>query len=123
MLKEFREFIQRGNVLDMAVGVIMAGAFGKIIDSLVADVLMPIISLITAGADFTEWKLILRANPEVAISYGNLIQVILNFILVAFCIFLIVKGFNKMRRNKEEAPAKSDEVLLLEEIRDSLKNK
>lgn len=130
MLKEFKEFIQRGNVLDMAVGVVMGAAFKAIIDSLVADVLMPIISLLTAGMDFTSWKIVLRAaageNPEVAISYGNLIQMVLNFLLVAFCIFLIVKGFNKMRRKKEveeAAPAKSDEVLLLEEIRDVLKEK
>ena len=128
MLKEFKEFIARGNVMDMAIGVVMGGAFGAIITSLVEGIIMPLVGLLTAGVDFTDLKLVIKEAagdaPEVALSYGNLIQVIINFILIALCIFLMVKGINKLKKAEEEAeeaPAKSDEVLLLEEIRDSLK--
>lgn len=128
MFKEFKEFIMRGNVMDMAVGVVMGAAFKAIIDSLVADIIMPLIGLVTAGVDFTNLKIVLKAaageNPEVALTYGNLIQVIINFLLVALCVFLMVKGINKLYKKKEaapeEAPAKSDEVILLEQIRDAL---
>lgn len=135
MLKEFKEFILRGNVIDLAVGVVIGGAFRAIVDSLVKDILMPLIGLLTAGIDFTDMKLVLQAGvmqgeevitPEIALSYGNLIQAVLNFLLVGICIFFLVKGINSLHRKKEEeapAPAKSDEVLLLEEIRDSLQAK
>ena len=136
---EFREFIKRGNVLDMAVGVVIGGAFGGIVTSLVNDIIMPLVSLLTGGLDFSNWFVALdgkeNATLELAqqagaatLNYGNLISVIINFLIVAFCIFVVVKAMNKMMRKKEEpakeeAPAKSDEVLLLEDIRDLLKRK
>ena len=136
---EFREFIKRGNVLDMAVGVVIGGAFGGIVTSLVNDIIMPLVSLLTGGLDFSNWFVALDgkeyATLELAqqagaatLNYGNLISVIINFLIVAFCIFVVVKAMNKMMRKKEEpakeeAPAKSDEVLLLEDIRDLLKRK
>ena len=136
---EFREFIKRGNVLDMAVGVVIGGAFGGIVTSLVNDIIMPLVSLLTGGLDFSNWFVALDgkeyATLELAqqagaatLNYGNLISVIINFLIVAFCILVVVKAMNKMMRKKEEpakeeAPAKSDEVLLLEDIRDLLKRK
>jgi len=133
MIKEFKEFINKGNVMDLAVGVIIGGAFGKIVTSLVNDIIMPVISLITGGIDFTSWFIALdggkyatleeaqKAGASV-LAYGNFISAILYFIILAFIIFLIVKAMNKMKKKKEEEkPAKSDEVKLLEEIRDSLK--
>jgi len=124
----------RGNVIDMAVGVVIGGAFGKIVSSFVADVIMPVISILTGGIDFTAWKIVLKqaitdggnvVSPEVAINYGTFIQVILDFIIIVFVIFFFVKGVNKFKRKEEAAPAApaepSEEVLLLREIRDSLK--
>ena len=137
--KEFKEFIQRGNVMDMAIGVIIGGAFGAIVTSLVNDIIMPLISLLTGGIDFTNWFVALDGNKyetleaaqtagAATLNYGNLISVVINFIIVAFCIFLVVKAINKLKNLKkkeeetaEEAPTKSDEVLLLEDIRDLLK--
>ncbi|MBQ6285747.1 MAG: large conductance mechanosensitive channel protein MscL [Bacilli bacterium] len=137
--KEFKEFIQRGNVMDMAIGVIIGGAFGAIVTSLVNDIIMPLISLLTGGVDFTNWFVALDGNKyetleaaqtagAATLNYGNLISVVINFIIVAFCIFLVVKAINKLKNLKkkeeeaaEEAPTKSDEVLLLEDIRDLLK--
>ena len=135
MIKEFKEFINKGNVMDMAVGVIIGGAFGTIVTSLVNDVIMPVISLITGGIDFSGWFISLNgqkyatlAEAEEAgasvLAYGKFISAVINFIILAFIIFLIVKAMNKMKKKKEEEkPAKSDEVKLLEEIRDELKNK
>ena len=136
---EFKEFIKRGNVLDMAVGVVIGTAFGAIVTSLVNDIIMPLVSLATGGLDFTNWFVALDGNSYATIeaaqeagaatlNYGNLISVIINFIIVAFCIFMVVKAMNKFMRKKEEEkeeepPAKSDEVKLLEEIRDLLKRK
>jgi large conductance mechanosensitive channel len=130
--KEFREFALRGNVIDLAVGVIIGGAFGKIVTSLVDDVLMPPIGYITGGIDFSNKKIILLpANPvaktsEVAIKYGNFVNVIIQFIIVAFCIFLVVKMVNRLKRKHEEAiasapPEPSNVEKLLMEIRDELK--
>ena len=138
MLKEFKEFAMRGNVVDMAVGVIIGGAFGKIVTSLVNDLLMPLISGFIGKTDFTELKLALNttvneAGEEVTtyLSYGNFIQVVVDFLIVAFCIFMVIKGINKLsnlKKKEEEAPAepeapapKPDDVVLLEEIRDLLK--
>ena len=134
MLKEFKKFIARGNVLDMAVGVVIGSAFGAIVTSLVNDIIMPLISLATGGLDFANWFVALDgkkyATLEAAqeagaatLNYGNLISVIINFLIIAFCIFLVVKAFNKFskKEEKKEAPAKSDEVKLLEEIRDLMK--
>ncbi len=134
MFKEFKEFISKGSVMDMAIGIVIGGAFAAIVNSVVNDILMPIIGFLTAGVDFTDLKLVLQqavveggeiVKPEVSLNYGMLIQTIINFLIISLFIFLMVKGLNQMHRKEEaaaEEPApKSDEVLLLEEIRDSLK--
>ena len=131
---EFKKFITRGNVLDMAVGVVVVSAFTAIVNSLVKDILNPIIGLITGGIDFSDLKIVLKPASgevaELAIRYGVFINAIIQFVLIAFVLFLIVKSFNKLneRRVKEEAakkaavpPAKSADIVLLEEIRDLLK--
>lgn len=131
---EFKKFITRGNVLDMAVGVVVGSAFTAIVNSLVKDILNPIIGLITGGIDFSNLKIVLKPASgevaELAIRYGLFINAIIQFVLIAFVLFLIVKSFNKLneRKVKEEAakkaavpPAKSADIVLLEEIRDLLK--
>ena len=125
MIKEFKEFIARGNVIDMAVGVIIGGAFGKIVTSIVNDVLMPLIGVVSGGIDFTGLKFKIG---EAEVLYGNFLQNVIDFLIIAFCIFILVKIVNKITRKKEEpveeAPApKPDDVVLLEEIRDLLKQK
>lgn len=121
---EFKTFISRGNVVDMAVGVIIGGAFGKIVTSLVNDVLMPVIGVFLGGLDFSDLSI---KVGDATIKYGSFIQTIVDFLIVTFCIFMIVKLFESFKKKKEEeteeAPKKSDEVLLLEEIRDLLKKK
>ena len=121
-MEEFKEFISKGNVLDMAVGVIIGAAFGKIVTSLVNDIIMPMVGIIIGGHDFTGLTLKVK---DAIISYGAFIQNIVDFLIVAFCIFVFIKAINKFKRKKEELPKeeskKSDEVLLLEEIRDLLK--
>ena len=134
LFAEFKKFITRGNVLDMAVGVVVGSAFTAIVNSLVKDILNPIIGLITGGIDFSNLKIVLKPASgevaELAIRYGLFINAIIQFVLIAFVLFLIVKSFNKLneRRVKEEAakkaavpPAKSADIVLLEEIRDLLK--
>lgn len=134
MLQEFKKFILRGNVIDLAVGVVMGSAFGAIVTSLVNNIIMPVIGYLTAGIDFSDLKIVLAAaqgeTAEVAIGYGMLIQVIIQFLIISLCIFFVVKGINTLterldRKKKEEAvtapPAKADDVALLEEIRDLLK--
>ena len=134
LLNEFKDFAVKGNVMDMAIGVVIGGAFGKIVSSFVADIIMPLIGLLVGGVDFTQWKWVLSAadeaagKAEVALTYGNFIQVIFDFIIIAWCIFLVVKAINKMKKPKEEpAPAEPaepvvpDDIQLLREIRDSLK--
>lgn len=138
MLKEFKEFALKGNVVDLAVAVIIGGAFGKIVTSLVEDVIMPIIGLLTAGKDFTALKIVLKqavmeggeiVTPEVAILYGTFIQHIINFIIVALCLFFVIKAMNSMKKKEEvveEAPAEpevSEEVLLLRDIKTLLEKK
>ena len=122
MLKEFKKFISKGNVVDLAVGVVIGAAFGKIVSSLVDDIIMPLVGLIIGGIDFSGLTLKVK---DASIQYGMFIQNIVDFLIVAFCIFIAVKAFNKLSRKeekKEEAkPTKSDEVKLLEEIRDCLK--
>lgn len=123
MLKEFKEFAFKGNVVDLAVAVIMGGAFGKIVTSLVNDVLMPLIGVILGGISFVDLKLTVAQSE---ILYGNFIQSIVDFLIIAICIFLMVKAMNATKKKEavvEEVkePAKSAEVLLLEEIRDLLK--
>ena len=121
-LKEFKEFISKGNVFDMAIGVIIGGAFGKIVSSLVDNILMPLIGLLIGGLDFS--KLTIKVK-DAEIGYGLFIQNVVDFLIVALCIFFVVKLMSKFKKKKEEepvAPAEpSEEVLLLREIRDSLK--
>ena len=125
MLKEFKEFIQRGNVIDMAVGVIIGAAFGKIVASIVNDVLMPPVGLASGGVDFKALKLVIGGTPEapVTINYGVFLQTTIDFLIIAFCVFLLVKAVNKMKKPAPPpaAPEPSDEVKLLTEIRDLLR--
>ncbi len=134
IVTEFKEFITRGNVMDMAVGIIIGGAFTAIVTSLVNDLLMPVIGALFGGIDFSTLKYVIRAADEAAgieeaaIKYGSFIQAIVNFLLIALVIFFIVKAMNKFRRKKEEPapapapdPEPSEEVKLLTEIRDALK--
>ena len=139
-IEEFKAFAMRGNVVDMAVGVVIGGAFGKISTSIVNDIIMPLVSMLTGGVNFAEWKWVLKEAvldaegvelaKEVAVNYGNTIAIILDFIIIAFSVFCMVKAINSLHRKKEEAPkappappAPSKEELLLTEIRDLLKNK
>ncbi|MGI6243032.1 MAG: large-conductance mechanosensitive channel protein MscL [Prevotella sp.] len=127
-IKEFKEFAIKGNVMDMAVGVIIGGAFGKIVSSLVDNVLMPAISIFTIGLDFT--KLSVKVG-KTAINYGIFIQSVVDFLVIALCIFFMVKGMNNLIKKREEeaapaapaAPEPTKEEKLLTEIRDLLKNK
>ena len=130
-LEEFKAFAMRGNVLDMAVGVVIGGAFGKITTSLVNDIIMPLISMLTGGIDFSSWKWVLKAAEgdaaEVAVNFGSFVAVVLDFIIIALAIFCMLKAINKLHKKKEEAPAAppepSAEEKLLAEIRDLLKEK
>jgi len=134
LAKEFKEFISRGNVVDLAVGVIIGGAFGAIVGSLVKDVVMPPISYIMSGVDVSSWKATIApavvdaagkvTKPEVALTYGNFLQASLNFLIIAAVIFLVVKGINSLKRKEAEVPAAppaptTDQKLLME-IRDLL---
>lgn len=122
MLKEFKKFIARGNVLDLAVGVIVGGAFSSIVTSLVNNIFTPIIGLIVGGVDFSSLSITFR---DTKIMYGAFIQSVIDFLIVAFCLFIVVKTVNKVTRKKEEKtakPVKSEELKTLEEIRDLLKN-
>jgi large conductance mechanosensitive channel len=131
MMGEFKKFALRGNVVDMAVGVIIGGAFGKIVSSMVDDVVMPPLGLAVGGMDFSEYKLTLREAAEgveaVTLNWGNFVNQTVNFLIVAFALFMLIKGINRMTelaKKKEEAgppPAPPEEVVLLREIRDSLK--
>lgn len=132
LLQEFKTFISRGNVIDMAVGVIIGTAFTAIVNSLVKDVVMPAISVITGGVDFTDWKYVITPGTEevaeCAILYGQFIQNIVNFLLIAVVVFTMVKILNSLKRKKEEEPAAPpappappEDVVLLREIRDLLK--
>ena len=125
MIKEFKEFISRGNVVDLAVGVIIGGAFGKIVSSLVDNIIMPLVGMIIGGIDFS--NLVLKIG-NAKVEYGLFIQNVVDFLIVAFCIFMFVKAINKVSEKakkkedkKDEAPKKSDETVLLEEIRDLIK--
>ena len=135
-IKEFKDFAMRGNVIDLAVGVIIGGAFGKIVASLVADVIMPPIGLLVGGVTFTDLKWEMKAaeivdgveKAAVTLNYGNFLQVTFDFVIVAFAIFMFIKGMNRLNKKNEEAPAApapppapSKEEQLLTEIRDLLK--
>ena len=125
MLQEFKEFAVKGNVVDMAVGIIIGAAFGKIVSSAVADVVMPPIGLLLGGVDFSDLAFTLRAAtaeaPAVVIGYGKFIQTAVDFIIVAAAVFLLVKGVNSIKRNEQATPAPFAEEILLTEIRDLLK--
>lgn len=130
MLQEFKKFALKGNVLDLAIGVIIGGAFGKIVTSLVNDIIMPIVSILLGGMNFTDFKYVIKPATETvaesAIRYGAFIQSAVDFLIIAFSIFLFVKLITKFKK-KEDAPATAEqakeEVLLLTEIRDLLKEK
>ncbi len=129
MVKEFKTFIMRGNVVDLAVGIMVGAAFGKIVTSFVNDVLMPPIGLAVGRVDFTSLKITLQGavgeTAAVTINYGNFIQAVTDFLIVAFAIFMVVKGMNKLKKKEEEKPAPQAEIpadiKLLTEIRDLLK--
>ncbi len=135
IVKEFKEFISRGNVIDLAVGVIIGGAFGKIVTSLVEDIVMPPIGVILGGVNFTDLKIVIqdattnaegKTIPEVAIKYGNFFQILFNFLIISLVIFLSIKAINRINRKKEQVEAKKakgkdpEELIVLREIRDLL---
>ena len=140
IVQEFKEFAVKGNVMDLAIGVIIGGAFGKIIDSLVKDIIMPLISWILGGeVDYSNWFVVLGDNPNNVsnlaaaqaeglnvFAYGSFLTVLINFLLLAWVVFLLVKVINRIRRKEEEAPAEEptpEDIALLREIRDELKRK
>lgn len=135
-LKEFKAFAMRGNVVDMAVGIIIGGAFGKIVNSIVNDIIMPPIGILIGGVDFAELKIVLKQAtvdaagaeiPAVTMNYGVLVNTIINFLIIAFSIFLVIKAMNSMKKKEEAAPAAppapSPQEVLLTEIRDILRTK
>ena len=134
LIKEFKEFSVKGNAIDLAVGVIIGAAFGKIVSSIVNDIIMPPIGLLLGGVDFKALKIIMK-NPvvdstgkviseAVSLNYGNFVQTTLDFLIIAFCIFMLVKAINSFKKKEEEKPAApKEEVLLLTEIRDALTKK
>lgn len=131
MMSEFKKFAMRGNVVDMAVGIVIGAAFGKIVSSFVNDVLMPPIGILLGGVDFKDLAIVLKAATEdvaeVTINYGMFIQTVIDFLIIAFAIFMVVKGMNSLKKKEEAAPPAppkpSAEVVLLTEIRDALKEK
>jgi large conductance mechanosensitive channel len=131
MLKEFRDFAIKGNLIDMAIGIIIGAAFGKVVASLVADVIMPPIGLLIGGVNFTDLTVVLKEavgdNPAVTLNYGNFIQILIDFLIVAMAIFIVIKGINALKRKEEKEPEPepepepTKEEILLTEIRDLLK--
>jgi len=131
MFKEFKEFAVKGNVIDLAVGVVIGTAFGKIVSSLVTDIIMPPVGILLGGVDFTKFSFVLKEATEetaaVAINYGVFINNIFDFVIIAFAIFVVVKQINRLKKKEEKKVEKKEEtkkeVVLLEEIRDLLKKK
>lgn len=128
MVQEFKKFAMRGNVVDLAVGVVIGAAFGKIVSSLVADVVMPVLGVLVGGIDFSDLAITLKAaegeTPAVLLGYGKLVQASFDFLIVAFAIFMVIKAINRMKRPEEPPPpppGPSNEEVLLAEIRDLLK--
>ena len=129
MLKEFKQFAMRGNVIDLAVGIIIGGAFGKIVSSVVSDIIMPPIGVLLGGVDFSSLAITIKDTAEgseaVVIRYGVFINTVIDFIIIAFAIFMLIKAMNSFKKKEEEKPAAppkpSEEVVLLSEIRDLLK--
>jgi len=127
MFKEFKEFAMRGSVIDLAVGVVIGAAFGKIVDSLVKDIIMPPIGLLLGGVDFSDKVIMLKAataiNPAVTINYGLFLNNIVSFLVIAFAIFIFIKQMNRFRKKEEAKPSESSlEVKLLTEIRDEIRS-
>lgn len=140
LMKDFKDFAMRGNVIDMAVGVVIGAAFGKIVSSLVDDLIMPLVGVATGGMNFTDFKWVIQKavmdgetviRPEVTLNWGTWIQTIVDFLIVAFCIFIMIRFINRMKKEKEleveaeaaaPAPEPTKEEVLLTEIRDLLKN-
>lgn len=132
-IQEFKDFAMKGNVLDMAIGVVIGGAFGKIVTSLVNDIIMPGVGVLTGGLNFTDYKLVIQKGvtqgtevitPEVAITWGSFVQTVVDFLIIAFCIFIAVKAINRFKRKEEAAPAPPagpTQEELLTQIRDLLK--
>ena len=134
MISEFKEFISRGNVVDLATAVVIGAAFGKIVTAMVDGIVMPVIGYLSGGISVTDWKYVLKPSQldaagkevaaEVAVKYGMFLQTAIDFVLIAFVIFIVLKGYNKLRKPADAAPAATPEdVLLLREIRDSLKSR
>lgn len=137
IIKELKEFMMRGNVIDMAVGIVVGAAFGQIVNSLVNDIIMPPIGVLLDGVDFKDLKIVIKhayvntagtAMPEVSLNYGSFVQVVINFIIISTAIFFVIKGINSFQKKKEEAappapPTPTKEEALLAEIRDLLKDK
>jgi large conductance mechanosensitive channel len=131
MMKEFKEFAMRGNVMDMAIGIIIGGAFGKIVSSFVSDVIMPPIGMLLGGVDFSNLAITIKEGAEgvepVLLKYGVFINTVIDFIIIAFAIFMVIKALNSMKKKEEEKPAAppapSKEEVLLAEIRDELRKK
>lgn len=135
MIEEFKAFAMRGSVMDLAIGIIIGGAFGKIVSSLVADIIMPMVGLLVGGVNFTDLKLTMKhavvdsagivTSPAITLNYGNFIQTTFDFLIIAFSIFMFVKLINNFNKKKEEAPAAPapipEDIQLLTQIRDSLK--
>lgn len=129
IIKEFKTFAMKGNVVDMAVGIIIGAAFGKIVSSVVNDIIMPPIGILVGGVDFKDLKVVLKGAtegvPAVTLNYGNFLQVVFDFLIVAFAVFMLIKALNMAKRKREEAPAPppapSKQEVLLTEIRDLLK--
>ena len=131
MMKEFKQFAMRGNVMDMAIGIIIGAAFGKIVSSIVGDVIMPPIGMLLGGVDFSSLAITLKEGAEgvepVLLKYGVFLNTVIDFVIIAFAIFIVVKGINSMKKKEEEKPAAppapSKEEVLLAEIRDELRKK
>lgn len=132
MIQEFKTFVMRGNVVDLAVGVVIGAAFGKVVTSLVDQIIMPPIGMLTGGVDFSQLRWVLKpannADPahkvaEVAIQYGTFINTLIQFLIIAFAIFLVIKAINRMAQKQEAVPATPEDVQLLREIRDTLKSR
>ncbi len=128
LMKEFKEFAVKGNVADMAVGIVIGAAFGKIVSSFVGDVIMPPIGVLLGGVDLSQWAFTVQEAvgdvPAVVISYGKFIQTIVDFVIIALAIFMVIKGMNALKRKEAEAPAEpSAQEKLLTEIRDLLKER
>ena len=130
MVSEFKEFISKGNVLDLAVGVVIGAAFGKIVTALVDGIIMPIVGVALGGVSVSDWKYVMKPETvdaagakvaEVAVQYGMFIQTLIDFLIIAFVIFLVIKAYNRMRKPADVVVVPAEDVLLLREIRDSLK--